>query len=416
MTESRVVTALFRQRDFSALWWGQFVSLVGERCTYLALIALLAEHTHGLRDARSALLLSVLANMMLAPVLIFAPFAGAWIDQRNLRRVVVVCDLLRAAIVLSIPVVYRLTGGIIPVFALLFLLFTCGVFFLPAKSSLTPEIVPSSQLLAANTWLTVAGIAAAGLGTLGGGWLVDRWGWVRALELNSVTYLVSVGAMLTIRYVPQPRPPAAVITGVREYLRQLREGWSVIRDTAAVSAALLALATVWWCGGFLHVAGTLHVQRAASAPGVERIGVLFAALAAGGGLSAWWVNTRGRELPRLRVILGAVILAGAAMLLLAASTRFAVFLVAGFVMGVAAAPILLIGETMLQESTSPGMRARVFATRDLCMRSMLLVSVSIAAWVTRDQGAQWALVACGALAVGAAVVAAVRAGRPAQVP
>ena len=47
-------TTLFRQRNFAALWWGQVVSLTGERCAYLALVAMVAEHTHGLRDARSA--------------------------------------------------------------------------------------------------------------------------------------------------------------------------------------------------------------------------------------------------------------------------------------------------------------------------------------------------------------------------
>ena len=188
--------ALFRQRNFTALWCGQFVSLLGERCTYIALVALLAEHTHGLRDARSAWLLSLLANTMLAPVLAFAPFAGAWIDRRNLKFVVVTCDALRAGIVLMVPVAYGLTGRIAPVFAILFLLFTCGVFFRPAKSSLTPEIVAGPQLLTANTWLTGAGIVAAAVGTLGGAWLVDHWGWARVLALNGVTYLVSAGAML----------------------------------------------------------------------------------------------------------------------------------------------------------------------------------------------------------------------------
>src|SRR5512140_3783819 len=83
---------LFRQRNFSALWWGQLVSLVGERCTYLALVAMVAQVTHGLRDARAAWQLSLLANVMLAPVLLFAPFAGAWIGRRNLRHVVVGAD------------------------------------------------------------------------------------------------------------------------------------------------------------------------------------------------------------------------------------------------------------------------------------------------------------------------------------
>src|SRR5258706_1407245 len=93
MAPSAADLSLLRQRNFSALWWGQLVSLVGERFTYLALVGLLSEHTHGFRDAGSSWLLSGLANVMLAPVLLFAPFAGAWVDRWNLQRVVGLSDL-----------------------------------------------------------------------------------------------------------------------------------------------------------------------------------------------------------------------------------------------------------------------------------------------------------------------------------
>jgi MFS family permease len=405
------VPALFRQRSFTALWCGQFVSLVGERCTYVALIAMLAEHTHGLREARAAWLLSLLANIMLAPVLLFAPFAGAWIDRRNLKSVVVSCDALRAAIILLVPVVYRLGGEVTPVFALLFLLFTCGVLFLPAKSALTPEIVPRPQLLAANTWLTGAGIAAAGLGTLGGAWLVDHWGWSRVLDLNGGTYLLSALAMLAIRHDGGERAPSAASRGVGDFLRELREGWTIVRASATVGLALTALGAAWWCGGFLHVAGNLHVQRAASLPGMGRLGVLFAVLGLGAGLGAAWIHSAGRCVSRSLLVPGAVLVAGAGLLVFAASTRFVVFAIAALLMGLAAAPILLVGETMLQEATVPGTRARVFAARDFAMRAVLLVSVSAAAWFTRAWGARPAIALCGALVVSAGCLALYSARR-----
>ena len=405
---------LFRQRNFSALWWGQLVSLLGERCAYLALVALVARHTDGLRDAHAAWLLSLLANVMLAPVLAFAPFAGAWIDRRNLRHVVVTCDLLRAALVMLVPVAYRLTGEIGPVFTLLFLLFTCGVFFLPAKSALTPEIVPATQLLAANTWLTVAGIIAAVLGTLGGGWLVDHHGWALALELNGATYMASVVALLLIRHAPRAHAPSREAAGLRDYARQLGEGWRAIRGTGSVGSALIALTALWWCGGFLHVAGNLHVQHAASRPGMERLAVLFAVLGVGASLGAWWINTAGRRHSRARLLAGAVLVAGAGMLLFSVSTWFVAMAAAALLMGLAAAPILLVAETMLQESTEPGMRGRVFATRDFVVRLVLLVSVGVAAWWTRAWGAREAILLCAVVLTGAGLhlLAATRRARP----
>jgi MFS family permease len=172
----RPARPLLRQRNFGALWWGQLISILGERFTYLALLGLLSTYTDHFRDPNSSLLLTLLANLMLLPVLLFAPFTGAWLDRVNLKRVMVVSDLLRAGLVALIPVAYAATHLMAPVFALVFLLFLCNVFFLPAKSALTPEIVPESQLIGANALLSGAGIAATAVGALAGGWVVDHMG------------------------------------------------------------------------------------------------------------------------------------------------------------------------------------------------------------------------------------------------
>ena len=379
-------------------------------------MAWLAEHTHGMRDPHSAWLLSLLANVMLAPVLLFAPFAGPWIDRRNLRRVVVACDLLRAATVVSIPMAHQLTVAVAPVCVLLFLLFTWGVLFLPAKSSLTPELVPAPQLLAANTWLTFAGIVAAGAGTLGGSWLVDHWGWARALELNAVTYLASAAALFAIRLVPTPRPSPATMPGLSEYLGQLREGWRLVRGTDTIGIALMALGAAWCCGGFLHVAGNLHLQRVLGGTGVERLGLLIAVLAMGAGLSAWFINARAGKHMASASLAGAIVLAGAGLVGFAAARRWVEFAAAAFTLGLAAAPIILIGETMLQQATTPGTRARVFAARDFMMRVVLLASTTAAAWLARTGGAPLALLSCGGVVLAAGCLALACQGRkPSQV-
>ena len=391
---------LFRQRNFSALWWGQLISLLGERLTYLALIGLLASHTEHFKDAKSSLLLSVLANVMLAPVLLFAPFTGAWVDRWNLKRVVVSSDLLRSAIVLMIPLLYLTTHSTYPMFGLVFLLFTCNVFFLPAKSAITPEIVPTSQLLAANAWLSGAGIAATAVGALGGGWLIDHWGWQTALYFNSGTYLISVVALLVIRYRTRPRPLQEEPT-VGGYLHQVREGWSVVRTNPTVGLALTGLGAVWIGGGFLHVAGNLHIQRAASAPGMERLGVLMSVLGLGSGVSTWWLNTGGKRVPRPWLLGGGLVLAGAGLFAFAVSTRFAVFTAAAFFIGLAAAPAFMLTETLLQEGTEQGQRGRVFSARDFLMRLVFLVGVTAAGWITRGIGVTPALVLCAAVVAGA---------------
>src|SRR5215470_12757295 len=268
MSESQA--PLLRQRNFAALWWGQLVSILGERLTYLALVGLISEHTHGLKDPGSPLLLSLLAYVMLAPVLLFAPFTGAWVDRWNLRRVLILSDTLRSVLVALIPLLYLYSHHPAPMYGLVFALFTCNVFFLPAKSAITPEIVPAEQLLSANALLVVAGVVATSLGAPGGGWIVDHWGWSTALYLNAVTYLVSVVSLALIVYRPHaPHAPVPEVTW-RTYLHEVGEGWSVVRRNSTVGLAMLALAAVWVGGGFLHVAGNQHIQNAASKTGIVR--------------------------------------------------------------------------------------------------------------------------------------------------
>ena len=62
--------ALLHQRDFASLWWGQLISILGERLSYVAFIGLVAAQTHQLADRDAPLLLAALANVMAAPVLL----------------------------------------------------------------------------------------------------------------------------------------------------------------------------------------------------------------------------------------------------------------------------------------------------------------------------------------------------------
>lgn len=404
---------LFTQRNFLALWGGQLISLLGERLTYLALVGLLAEHTGHFADARSSLLLSVLANVMLAPVLLFAPFTGAWVDRWNLRRVLIASDTLRAVMVALIPVLYQTTGNTFPMFALVFGLFLCNVFFLPAKSAITPEIVPASQLLAANAWLAGAGIVATAVGALGGGWIVDHWGWSTALWINAVTYLVSVAALAIILYRPHAAHGEPPEMSWRNYVGEVRQGWAVIRRNRGVELALISLAAVWVGGGFLHVAGNQHIQRAAQVPGMERVGVLLAVLGLGSGLSTWWINHQGRNFNRSLLLGWGLVFTGLSLGAFALSSRFAVFAIAGFFAGVGAAPAFTLAETLLQECTEPRQRGRVFSARDFLMRLVFLIGVSLAGAMTRSFGTRIAMLACAATVAVAGAMALVygRGGR-----
>jgi MFS family permease len=402
---------LLAQWNFSALLWGQLISILGERFTYIALVGLVAQHTLNFSDPRSSWLLSLLANVMLAPVLLFAPFTGAWVDRLNLKRVLVVSDTLRALLIVLVPLLYPLWHHMLPVFVIVFALFTANVFFLPAKSAITPEIVPPAQLLAANALLTFAGIVATAVGVPLGGWVVDHWGWPLALSINAVTYLVSVGALALIRYRPEMHEAHATEISVRNYVHEVGEGWALVRSSRPVGVALMALGALWLGGGFLHVAGNQHIQRAASIPGMLRVGVLVAVLGLGAALCTWWVNHRGKRVKGHVLLAAGLVLVGGGLVAFAVSARFAVFAGAALIVGIGAAPGFVLSETLLQTGTSARQRGRVFSARDFLMRLLFLISVTAAAWVTDAYGTRDAILVAAVLSVAAGVAVFVYGSR-----
>ena len=390
--------ALLHQRDFASLWWGQLISILGERLSYVAFIGLVAAQTRQLADRDAPLLLAALANVMAAPVLLLSPFTGAWVDRWNLRRVMLVSDLLRAGVIALVPVLYPI-GGLASAYALAFVLFTCNVFFLPAKSAIVPEIVPPRQLLAANALLVVAGVIGTAVGMPIGGWMVDRFGWSKVLVINAATYLVSVVSLWRIAYVPHAHPGAAAAAAVRpaNYLRELGEGWRVVRSRAPVALGLLATGAVWLGGGFLNAAGNPHVLRAPGAPGMARVGVLLLALGAGSALGTAWVNARDHTVPRAPLLGLGLLVVGAGMAGFALSSLFAVFAISAFVVGIAVAPAYVLSETLLQEGVEPRQRGRVFSARDFVQRLVFVLSGTAAGFLTRSAGTRAALLTAGGL-------------------
>ena len=388
--------SLFRQRSFASLWWGQLFSITGDRFTYLALAGLFYEHSRTDTSASYAALLAVFANVVVAPVLLFAPFTGAWVDRHNLKHVLVVSDILRALLVLLVPVLFQLTHSTDVVFALVFLLFTVNVVFLPAKSALLPEVVQPDQLLAANSLLAGAGILATAIGALAGGYIIDRWGWSFAMRLDAASYLISVIGLAMVAYQSAAHHARLAPVSVRGYFDEVATGWHVVRGSRAVGVGLIALAAVWFAGGVLHVAGNQHIQTMASVPGMSRLGALLFAIGVGSGVGAWWINTYGKRLPRAQVLGVGLALAGCTLVLFAMSRLFAVFVGSAMLLGLFAAPALVLTETVLQEGTDLAHRARVFSLRDFLMRLTLLVSVSATAWMVSLTDTRTTMLVCAA--------------------
>src|SRR3982074_1711887 len=86
-------------REFRKLWVGQTISAVGSSVTLIALPL-----TAAFTLAASPQQMGVLFAAGWLPYLLFALFAGAWSDRLPRKPILIVTDLPRAAILVTIPI------------------------------------------------------------------------------------------------------------------------------------------------------------------------------------------------------------------------------------------------------------------------------------------------------------------------
>ena len=132
--------------SFTALWSGQLISLFGDRVHQVAIAAIVFVVT----DSPIAVALVFVAATL--PNLLFGPLAGTLVDRWDHREVLVVSDILRAAVAV-VPI--AASTNILLVFPLVFLLTTISIFFRPARVAILTRLVREDELLTANSALWV---------------------------------------------------------------------------------------------------------------------------------------------------------------------------------------------------------------------------------------------------------------------
>ena len=385
---------LSRRPRLAGLAAAQILSIAGDRIHSLALVSLLTAGgaaggaAGALAGGANASGLVGLGLAMLLPSLLFAPFVGPFIDRWSLVAVLVVADTLRALVVGGLPGAYD-AAGTGALLAGVFAGFTLNVFFLPARSALPPRLVPPNELLGANALLALCGVAATVVGSGLGGRVVDAIGWRGALYVDAATFGVSALLLATLRGAAPGRARARRLS-LRRYARLVAAGAALLVRAGRARRALLAGVGLWVGGGFLHVAGALHVQ---SRPGeVGRLGVLMGVFGVGLAASATWAMSRRRL--SARWALGGGLLGTALGLALFALARAPLLMgAAALWTGLCVGPLLAASETEMQEAAGERRRGRAFAGRDFASRLAFLLAIGAAGTVVRAAGPAAAILA-----------------------
>jgi len=246
---------LWHDRDFLKLWAGQAVSEFGSRFTREGL-PLVAVITLGATATQTGLLAAASA----LPALLFALFAGVWVDRVRRRPVLIATDLGRAALLLLVPL--GAWFGFLGIELLLAVAIAAGamtILFDVAYRSYLPALVERGRLVEGNSKLAATDAAAEVGGPALVGVVVQLITAPLAILIDALSFLWSAVMVGLIRKrEPRPAKPEPGNRNVRE---EVRQGMRAVLHHPVLFSLAGYDATKTFFGGFYAALYGLFVIR-----------------------------------------------------------------------------------------------------------------------------------------------------------
>jgi MFS family permease len=339
--------APFRSRDFSLLWFGNFVSEAGSQMHVVAVSWQAYELT------RNPLALGGIGVARLVPLVLLALGSGVLADAMDRRKLMLYSQI--AMMLCSAALALASSFGVVSIwwiYAVTALSSAARTLGMPARQAIVPSLVPREHFASALSLNIISWQAATIMGPTIGGLLIAGWGVSLVYWIDAVSFVAVIVALLLMRVgaVIGERRPASLQAAL-EGLRFVR------RNTLIWSTMLLDfLAT------FLGSATVLLPLFATDilTVGPQGVGFLYAAPSIGAVLASGALALRGTQLRRQgAVLLWAVAIYGVCTTLFGISTSF--WLSALMLIGVGAADTvsMVVRGTVRQLTTPDEMRGRM---------------------------------------------------------
>ena len=336
-----------RSRDFAIQWSGQFISNAGTQMQIVALNWQLYEIT------RSPYVLALLGASRVLPIIIFGLISGTIVDAHNRKKLLIVVQIIQALIA-GVVTVITLTGNATVANLLLLNVIALAFYTIdaPARAALMPQLVPrehfsnavSLNVIGYNI-STVAGPAIAGL-------MIAYFGVTSVYALNTLSFLVLLGALLALRTtgaIEGPRHKASI--------KAIGEGIAFVKSKPIIwSTMLLDFFSTFFAEATVllpvFAKEILHV-------GPQLLGLLYAAPFVGATISGVIASHVGKYIHRGKILLWSVIIYALGTILFGVSTNYILSIFALIVIGAGDGMSAVIRNVIRQMNTPDNFRGRM---------------------------------------------------------
>lgn len=390
---------MLRNRNFMLMWGSLLISRAGDTFTFLALAVTVDGMFDQAGDSARALGMVLIAFAL--PQLVFALFAGTMVDRLDRRWVMVVSDVLRAALVPAFLLI-RTPADLPLAFLIAFAVSSFSIFYYPARTALMPNVVEKDDLLTANSWMEVGSTISRLAGPMLAGIIIGAFGSRVAYWVDSGSFLVSGLLLLFLRGV-ETRIVAQAGQAASSAWADLKAGVRYAMGSRLLQGVTIGLALALLGIGAVDVLFVPFVRFAFGA-GPEALGGIMTVQGVGMVAAGLLLSAFSRRLRPLTVAVCSLALLGISVAGFGLAPSYTVGLLVIPWVGFAVPPLNASLQTILQQGVPKEMIGRAGSVVDMSISVAHLLSMAGAGWLGDLLGLRQAYVFGGVMMVIGALV------------
>jgi MFS family permease len=383
--------AALRSHDFRRLF---AIRLVSQSADGLFQAALVASVVFSPEEQSTTVGFAIATLIVSLPFSILGPFTGVFIDRWSRRRILVVAPVLRSAVVWL--ALFDPEAAAVPFYLGALWVLSVNRFYLATAVTVVPRLVPTEDLLIANSISIVGGTVALLAGVFVGGWLADLAGDEIVIAIAAAQWLVASAIARGIRspLVPHHLPEAPMRDEVRRIAHEFADGALMLARTPRALGPIVSI-TLDQVGQGIVLVLSLFVFRDRFDQGVASFSNLIGAGGVGVLVGILTVGKLEERFAKERIVAGSFLVGGLVLIAVSLAVGQWTVLAASFAVGLTFAWKKIPVDTLVQEAVPDGFRGRVFAVYDVAYNLSRVAAAFLAIPMLSTLGPEWSVALVG---------------------
>lgn len=349
------------------------ISKIGNQIGYFAMLKKVYDISGGqITD------LGFLSVVKCIPFLLFSRFAGTVIDRASRKKILIICDILSAIIVIGLI----FTDSIHGIYILAFLSSTVFVFFEPARKAFEPNLVREEEIPLMNSFTSSVSSLDMIIASASGAAIVAFFGVTRAFSADAMTFIISAVILSRINVqenhvaVPNVENDNASSTSFREGLS------AVLKNNRLKMMLMLDLyATFAMAMQGILIYSYLKIDLALGNQAELAWGTLLSCIGIGVIAGSTVIGPLlKRSTSWFKLYLNVLLMDGIGLLMFVAFPWFPLSMMIFITLGFAGAAHSIIFNSIIQQSVSDENRGKIFSFFYMLSSPIAIISITTGTW------------------------------------